>query len=51
MSKKLEQIARNAEQAAALPERDRRLALLLLNGHLTKGDERWTNSRKDTPRR
>jgi len=37
---KLERIAANAERAAALDERDRRLAMLILNGHLTKPKRR-----------
>lgn len=41
MSKhRLERIARNAERAAAMKGRDRRLALLVLNGHLTVGKKR-----------
>ena len=31
----LRQIEANAEKVAALPEKERRLALLILNGHLT----------------
>lgn len=36
----LEEIAANAERAAVLDERDRLLAMLVLNRHLTTGKER-----------
>ena len=40
--RKLEVIAANAERVAAMPERERLLALLLLNKHLTGTRKTWT---------